>query len=557
MWGGSTFYTARNREMSDFLSDRYRRWVDDGRLRFEGHLDHEHLLPEVARASVVVIPSLWENFPNTCIEAMSLRKVVVASRHGGQVEMVGEDERAGFLFDWKAEGDFQRQLVRALDLSPQERVRMGETARARVASICAPEVVLRRRVAHFRETTVLSRPLYPFVNRAQRLGMAAEVPAELGGERGLVSILIPFYNLAPYLEEALESALATQYQPKEILILNDGSTDPESVSLLESIRARGLAEVRVVDLPNEGLPSTRNRGAELARGEYLLWLDADDAVEPTFVSKAVAQMERFPNVHWVYSWVRYFGDLHGIYTTWNCELPYLLGHNMLIPVCLLRRGTFLAHGRHNEEMEYGLEDYDTWVRLMAKGFGGLSIPEVLTRYRVRQNSMFRSINRSQMQDLYDTVAQGSPELYRQYGVEIFNLQNANGPGLLWDQPAPWEAPIEVVYSDYHKFRNLYQEKDEALAWNMGEVSRLYALVADLEARLKVLQDQNEAAVCQGEALRTATREDADRIASLTRDLASLMREKEDLHGSLERSRQELQAWQSHWVWRILRPPSPK
>lgn len=490
MIGSDTQYGVREASMTELLSKKYAHRIASGQLEFTGGMEHRLLLQEISKAAVVVIPSIWENYANTCMEALALGKVVVASTAGGQVEMIGHDEAAGFLFDWKTPGAFSQALERALALSPAERAKIGETAKARIAERSAPDVVLQKRLLHFesviaRAKSSQSAPrLYPFVNTPQRKGEVTPIPAELKGEKGLVSAIIPFYNLGPYVEESLDSVLASKYDRLEVIIVNDGSTDPASLEVLERIRARHLPNVRILDVPNGGLSRARNIGTREARGEFLLLCDADDLVTPHLVPKAVSLLQRYPNVHWVYPWVRYFGEITGIFSTWNAELPYMLAHNMLIPICMVRRGAYHAFGQNKPEMLFGLEDYEAWLSLMENGCGGLSIPEVLALYRVRKESMFRAITPAQMNHLYDVIVESHPKLYRQYGPDLFMLQTANGPGYIWEQPAAFQAPLNILYEKAAKFDQKMATMEVDLLWNMNEVKILRQRVEKLRADLE-------------------------------------------------------------------------
>jgi hypothetical protein len=139
-------------------------------------------------------------------------------------------------------------------------------------------------------------------------------------------------------------------------------------------------------------------------------------------------------VAWVYSWVRYFGESTDIWPTWNAEFPYLLGHNMVPALAVVRRSAFLRWARNKPEFEYNFEDFESWIALLEASSVGVSLPHLLVRYRVRAGSLYRSSNRNQLIYLYDLLTQRHAEAYREWGVELFNLQNANGPGRLWNHP---------------------------------------------------------------------------------------------------------------------------
>jgi glycosyltransferase involved in cell wall biosynthesis len=102
----------------------------------------------------------------------------------------------------------------------------------------------------------------------------------------LVSIVIPAYNAERFIAETLQSALAQKVEDKEIIAIDDGSTDGTPAVL------RGFGDaIRCETGPNRGASAARNRGTALARGRYLQYLDADDVLEPDAVAKRIAALE--------------------------------------------------------------------------------------------------------------------------------------------------------------------------------------------------------------------------------------------------------------------------
>lgn len=101
----------------------------------------------------------------------------------------------------------------------------------------------------------------------------------------LVSILIPCYNAESWLAQTIESALAQTWSSKEIIIINDGSTD-RSLAIARKFESRG---VRVIDQSNRGASATRNHGMRISTGEFIQFLDADDLLAPDKIS---LQLER-------------------------------------------------------------------------------------------------------------------------------------------------------------------------------------------------------------------------------------------------------------------------
>ncbi len=478
--GGDTDYTPRGTTVGAFIRFRYAHRIRNEQLQLHSNCAWEELKKHIVSAQVVIVPSLWENFPNTCIEAMSLGQVVLASKHGGQAELIGSNGQNGILFDWNIPGDFVAKLSHLLKISLSEKEEIGKRARQRVAEYCSKEKIVTQRLEHFERVIRQHRkpnffpapwPSYRlpascpeneatfdqtkkekrFRNWRYALLGAPEEKKDHFNQQGSLfgvtsfynkksafgplSVVIPYFNLGKYVRAAVESALQSTRPPEEILIVDDCSTGEENLTVLRELESV-YSSVRVVrNLTNRGLADTRNTGVKEAKGAFIAFLDADDEVEPRFFEKALPVLEAYANVGFVYSWVQYFENSRAIWPTWNAHFPYLLGHNMLAPICVVRKKAFQEVGGNNPQFEYNLEDYECWINLLKHGWLGVSLPECLVRYRVRTGSMFRSATEDQFRYLYDLLARTHPELYQQWGDELAQLQAANGSGIRWDHPA--------------------------------------------------------------------------------------------------------------------------
>lgn len=493
MIGGDTRYTPRNTSMREYIQRKYQRWIDAGRLVIPGPMPYEQVLERMRRSWAAVVPSIWENFPNVCIEAMMSGTIVLGSTSGGQAEMIESDGVNGFLFDWSKAGDFERQLDRVLWLDPAERRAITVRAGRQIRELCAPENVLRARIDHFQRVIDEYRPrrTYPSlysIARTDAPPRAAAAPAgwvappPAGPPRsdvpGLLSVVIPFYNLGAYVRETVESILRSTYGPFEIILVNDGSTDEASLRVLDELKRESIAELTIVHTENSGLAQTRNNGADHARGEYLCFLDADDCVEPTYFARAIDVLRRYPNVDFVSSWIRYFGEAHELWPVFDASLPYLLGHNMCTAFSVIRRQSFERWGRNKAVVEYALEDHEMWISMLEGGAVGATLPHPLVRYRVRKGSMLQSSTAAQQMYLFDVITQLHPELFRSFGVELFNLQNANGPSRLWNHPAcepPVPDPAQVA-----ELRSWLSEVEKAREWSENQRLGLLERLGQLE-----------------------------------------------------------------------------
>jgi glycosyltransferase involved in cell wall biosynthesis len=201
-----------------------------------------------------------------------------------------------------------------------------------------------------------------------------------------VTVLIPCYNQGAYLDEAVESVLAQTWQDFEILVVDDGSTDPATVRLLDDY---ARPKTTVYRTPNQKLGAARNFLVERARGEFLCALDADDTLHPQYLEKTVAALDRDPSLGFVSTRLQMFGaDTRVWPEDTRCDLVTLLCDDPVHCAALVRRAAVLAVGGYDERMpQQGNEDWDLWISLIESGHPGIILDDVLFFYRRRPGSM--------------------------------------------------------------------------------------------------------------------------------------------------------------------------
>lgn len=204
----------------------------------------------------------------------------------------------------------------------------------------------------------------------------------------LISVLLPCFNDGEWIDEAIASVRAQTYQHYEIVVVDDGSTDPATRAKLRRVSG---PNVRLIESENRGLPGARNLAARHATGELFCALDADDRLAPEWFDKGIALLESRPDLAFVSHWLETFGDEQWTWTPRRCELPALLARNTINGAALVRRTAFEAVGGYAEHMRHGCEDWDFWLRLVEQGYRGEIIPEVLFFYRRRASSMSRAM----------------------------------------------------------------------------------------------------------------------------------------------------------------------
>ncbi len=434
--GGDTKLESKGTFIGEELKKKYAKYIENGNLEMLNSIPHLDLIPHILSATALAIPSLYENFPNTCIYSMWLGKPVLVSKSGGQAEMVEESGKNGIIFNWDKEGDFEEKLEQILAMSDEELQKMGNNAKERINELCNMDTNLKLRREFFEDVIKnknKAKTKFPFVEEMPK----SDYIKTYEGQKDLLSVVIPYYNLGKTLPETIESIKETEYKNYEIIIVNDGSTDEESLEVLK--KYENDDKIKIINIENKGLANARNVGAEAARGEFVAFIDADDKVDKTFYGRAIDILHQYKNVSYVYSWVQYFEGSQAVWPTFNVHIPYLLCANMLAAFVVIRKNDFLNFGKNRIMMEYGMEDYDGWVSLAENGCLGVSIPEKLNLYRVRKDSMSRQFNKKMRIYLYQISRQGHEKIFEKYAKDIYMLLLTNG------QPFYWNNPTTPVY----------------------------------------------------------------------------------------------------------------
>jgi glycosyltransferase involved in cell wall biosynthesis len=207
----------------------------------------------------------------------------------------------------------------------------------------------------------------------------------------LVSVVIPCYNHAGFLEETVLSAMASDYPSIEIIIVDDGSQD-DSVKVALQLSEK-YPMVKTLQQINQGPAAARNNGIKIAQGTFILPLDADDLISTNYISRAVHELND-QNVRLVYCNAQFFGERTG---DWNLK-PFshasLAKDNMIFCSAIYRRKDWESVGGYDERMTWGWEDWEFWISLLKNGGKVVKLPITGFYYRVRKNSRRKSTNKN-------------------------------------------------------------------------------------------------------------------------------------------------------------------
>ena len=196
-----------------------------------------------------------------------------------------------------------------------------------------------------------------------------------------VSVIIPCYNQSQYLAEAVLSVLNSTYKNIEIIVVNDGSSDIST----EDLRDLVPAGVTIINQENLGVCTARNNGIKSSSGEYILTLDADDKIAPTYIEMAVNILDNNPQTGIAYCEHEFFGVKSRQHKIAFATMINMLIQNRIFSAAIFRRNLFDKVNGYKTDMEKGCEDWDFWLSIMETGADVYKIPEVLFFWRKSEN----------------------------------------------------------------------------------------------------------------------------------------------------------------------------
>ncbi|MBR2958425.1 MAG: glycosyltransferase [Bacteroidales bacterium] len=206
-----------------------------------------------------------------------------------------------------------------------------------------------------------------------------------------ISIVIPIYNVEQYLEQCLSSIQAQKYDDLEVICVNDGSTDDSRKILTEW--ATHFPQMRIIDRENGGLSAARNTGLKAAKGDYIVFIDSDDWVEPTMLSRISEEVKGEDMICFACRKSDY-GATDALVPEqsdgWTYYNQHALEHRIIPFVCVWQRyyrREFLIENRLHFREGILHEDNEFTPRACLHAKSIKVIPDVLYNYRVRPGSI--------------------------------------------------------------------------------------------------------------------------------------------------------------------------
>lgn len=274
-----------------------------------------------------------------------------------------------------------------------------------------------------------------------------------------VSAIIPAYNNAAYVADAVKSVLAQTYPPSEVIVVDDGSTDGTRL-VLEPFRDL----IRYIYQENRGEPAARNTGMRHASFDYIAFLDADDLWMPRKLELQKKYLEEHPNVPFIYTDASTF-DENGVIDAsikvrYNLELPEGNIFRALFDETLFGSGSVVFHKRcvdkvgcFDEDFRIG-SDYEMWLRI-ARHFEVGCVDEPLMMYRQHSSMSTRGLGRALCNGVpweaavVQKIVHLYPEILRELGESTVAKRIS--------KPYARQAHIRFRLDDYKNARRLFRK----------------------------------------------------------------------------------------------------
>ena len=304
-----------------------------------------------------------------------------------------------------------------------------------------------------------------------------------------VAVIVTCYNLGAYLDECLGSIAGAGFDAVEVVVVDDGSTQTDTLDRLQRLdtqhEARHGLDLRVLHQDNQGVSVARNTGIAAVATPYILPLDADDRLSPGFVEQAVRAMQADDALGVVYGDVKRFGDEEDTWRLPAFDPVQILVNNFVPVTALIRRSAWEACGGFDSEVA-SHEDWELWINLSGRGWTFRHLPVVALEYRARPDSKVKMWDKPDVRRrLMRYVCRKHADLYRDHAVEVVTrkeIEKCELSNLVRELKAFVEEADEQITEHARSLQERIEFIDKLTQAFRGLEAHSEALTRDLAAR---------------------------------------------------------------------------
>jgi glycosyltransferase involved in cell wall biosynthesis len=392
-------------------------------------------------SDLLLMTSVFEGVPYVVYESLAMAVPVVAPALPGNVELMADT--GGVLIATREDPGAYAEAIDRMIEDADLRRRLADAGRERMLQsfslrdMAGGHEVLYDALLESREPSPLQA--WPASDFSSSL-ILADRPAT---GTPPVSIVTPCFNHGRYLDGFLDAIDAQNYPALERIIVDDGSTDPETVAVLSRIEREGRAQV-IRQERNSGPSMARNRAIAAASGRYILPVDADNLLLPGAVHALVEQLQAAgERVGFIYPGFQYFGTRDYRFAPPAYNLFVLLHGNYADTCSLLDRTIFDAGLRYAEDIGLGHEDWDLVLALGARGVIGEPSRDPVMLYR-KQGFTRSDLVEYLRLPFWEEIQHRHPELFGSED-DIGRWGAFRGPRLTIK--ADWNPALSVILAD--------------------------------------------------------------------------------------------------------------
>jgi glycosyltransferase involved in cell wall biosynthesis len=346
-----------------------------------------------ASCDLLLMTSVFEGVPYVIYEAMAMELPIVAPALPGNVELMADT--GGVLVDHTDLAGYVSAVSALID-DRSKAAELGRGGRKRVADRFGVrsmaslhgdlyQDLLDRRAAAKSETAAAAKaidvPLWPRQLYGYERAPALRLSKRPMQGNPLVSVIVPCFNHGQFLEGCIDSVLEQGYEPIEVIVVDDASTDETTINALTEIESRtGVSVIRLAH--NSGPSAARNAAISRARGRYVLPLDTDNLLLPGALASLVGQLQTAGElVGYIYPNCQYFGTRDDYFEPPSFNLALLLAGNFCDTCSLIDREIFDAGILYPDDIGLGHEDWDFVLTLAEHGVRGEPARDKTLLYR--------------------------------------------------------------------------------------------------------------------------------------------------------------------------------
>ncbi|MBI5029978.1 MAG: glycosyltransferase family 2 protein [Chloroflexi bacterium] len=427
-------------------------------------------LPDMqSQFPIRLFPSLFEHLPDVWTE-LARGSLILLSEAATEGFAPGELlPRAILIPGNSSPEDIAHSLekVAAMDMAQLDSIRREVCAQviaaqdeSRARLLAQTVGALSQLLQNMPEPQDLERVAQLFLDRRQSLRNLTSIDAvpdkvfnrTVSPKPATLSVVITCCNLGHLVRQAVVSVWSSERCPEELLLVDDGSQDEETlktIAELEIVAREKHLPLEVIHQRNSGLASARNTGLARATGEFISFLDGDDLIAPYFYRVALDLLQMHPALGGVAAWAEFFGEgiENGFWNAPQAELPFLLVENSVIVPCVTRTQLLRELGGYDIRQTFNYEDWELVIRMLEAGFPIITVPMHGLRYRVRSNSLYRSMNEVQDQVMKEQLFKMHRELMAHFAAEVAAQLESRWMSLRYpDEHMGANADVQNYYS---------------------------------------------------------------------------------------------------------------